>query len=344
MPEIPSRYYAYTKKSIRGPFAPRDITQLPGFSKNTLVCPENALGQWREAALENVFQSYFGASPGYSAPVKPEPPLNAAQTEGIALRSLLEKGIAKNAVLENEVRTLRREYNQEKKRFEEDTRKKDSEIKNLVEKLKRSNEAARGITQEHPSWETLYKTLKKRSEEKLFEATQALSEKIGEIIRLKNQMQSMFDNYETSKRKNSDDEAKKMSAIKEQLNDFKSQLEEKEMVVLAINDNISSLLGKNEGFQRIMLDERHDYEEQSKKFCEEIGTLRSELNWKNQETEKIRKELAETLNRLKEFEAVENIKTREQEELYGVLHSKIKILAGYFENLESRVKYIFKKA
>jgi chromosome segregation ATPase len=344
MPEIPSRYYAYTKKSIRGPFTSRDITQLPGFSKNTLVCPENALGQWREAAQENVFQNYFDALPDYGAPEKPKPPVSAAQTEGAALRSLLEKGIAKNAALENEVRTLRREYMQEKKRFEEDSSKKDSEIKNLVSKLKRSNEAASGISTEHPSWEMLYKTLKKRSEEKLFEATQALSEKTGEIIRLKNQMQSMVDNYEVSKRKNSDEETNKVSAVKEQLNNLTNQLEEKEMVVLTMNDNMSSLLGKNEEFQRIMLDERHDYEEQSKKFCEEIGALRSELTWKTQETVKIREELAETLNRLKEFEATENIKTREQEELYGILHSKIKILSGYFENLESRVKYIFKKA
>ncbi|HAF95569.1 MAG: hypothetical protein A2021_06355 [Elusimicrobia bacterium GWF2_52_66] len=344
MPEIPSRYYAYTKKSIRGPFTPRDITQLPGFSKNTLVCPENAIGQWREAALENVFHNYLDALPGPGAQTKPKPPLNAAQAEGAALRSLLEKGITKNAVLENEVRALRREHDHEKKRFEEESRKKDSEIKNLVEKLKRSNEAARGILPEHPSWETLYKTLKKRSEEKLFEATQALSERTGEIIRLKNQMQSIADSYGTYKRKNSEDEAKKISAIETQINELKSQLEEKEMIVLTLNDNMSSLLCKNEEFQRIMLDERHDYEEQSKKFCGEIGALRSELNWKNQETIKIREELAETLNRLKEFEAVEHIKTREQEELYGVLHSKIQILTGYFENLESRVKYIFKKA
>ena len=344
MPEIPSRYYAYTKKSILGPFAPHDIAQLSGFSKNILVCPENALGQWREAELENIFQSYFEVFPGSGAPVKPKPPLNTAQAEGIAVRSLLEKGIAKNASLENEVKTLRREHNQQKKNFEETARKKDSEIKILLDKLKRSNEAARGMAPEHPSWETLYKTLKKRAEEKLFAATQELSEKTGESIRLKNQMQAMVDNYETSKRKNSEAEAEKLSALEEEFDNLENQLEEKEMTVRTMTENMSSLLRKNEEFQRIMLDERRDYEEQSKKFCEEIGALRSELNWKKQEAVTIREELAGTLDRLKEFEMTECIKTREQQEIYGVIHSKVKILAGYFENLESRIKYIFKKA
>ena len=50
------------------------------------------------------------------------------------------------------------------------------------------------------------------------------------------------------------------------------------------------------------------------------------------------------MNRIKEFDAVDEIKTREQEELYGVLSSKLKLLSGYFENLEARVKYAFKKA
>ena len=50
------------------------------------------------------------------------------------------------------------------------------------------------------------------------------------------------------------------------------------------------------------------------------------------------------MNRTKEFEAVEEIKSREQEELYNVLSSKLKLLSGYFENLEARVKYVFRKA
>ncbi|HAH32341.1 MAG TPA: hypothetical protein DCL44_08510 [Elusimicrobia bacterium] len=345
MDNLAHRYYAYTRKTIRGPFAPCDIAQLPGFSKNTLICPENALGQWREAGQENTFQIYFTAVTGEPvSQAKPKPPLNAEQAESRATRSLLEKAITKNSDLESDVRTMRHEYLREKKHFDEESRKKDSEIKNLVEKLKRSVETARGMVIEHPSWETLYKTLKKRSEEKLFEATQALSEKTSEIIRLKNQMQSMVDNYETAKRKNSENDTKQMAAVEGQLKDLKNQLEEKEMVVLTLSDNITSLLGKNEEFQHIMLDERRDYEEQSKKFCEEIGELRSELNWKNHESRQISADLADTLRRLKEFEANENTKTMEQQELYAILHSKIKLLSGYFENLESRVKYAFKKA
>jgi len=344
MPKIPALYYAYTKKSIRGPFPPRDITQLPGFSKSTLVCPENAIGQWREAAVEDVFQSCFEAPQPPAPAPKVKAPFSIEQAEGLAIRSLLEKGIAKNADLENELRALRREYADEKKHFEDETRAKDAEIKSLVDKLKRSTEALHGISREHPSWEVLYKTLKKNSEEKLFAATQALSEKTGENDRLQKQLQELRDGHEAAKRRITQDEESKKSAIAAQIADLKSQLEEKEMVVLTLSDNMSSLLAKNEEFQRIMLDERRDYEAQSKKFCEEIGALRSELSWKNQESEKINQELGDTLRRLNELEAVESIKTRQQEELYGVIHSKLKILTGYFENLESRVKYIFTKA
>ena len=57
MPEPISRYFAFTKRSIKGPFYPKDLAQLPDFGRNTLVCPETALGQWREASLESAFQS-----------------------------------------------------------------------------------------------------------------------------------------------------------------------------------------------------------------------------------------------------------------------------------------------
>ena len=59
---------------------------------------------------------------------------------------------------------------------------------------------------------------------------------------------------------------------------------------------------------------------------------------------KIREELFSAVNKLKEFEAVDEIKSREQEELYDVLGAKLKLLSGYFENLEARVKYAFRKA
>jgi len=336
------RYYAYIKKSIRGPFYPKDAAALPGFSRSTLVCPESALGQWHEAALEPAFQALLDApSPGR---VKPRPPMTAAAAEETASRSLLEKAITKNSQLEHDVRDLRKDYHSEKHTFEEALKKKDVEIKALTEKLKRSIENGQAVRGEHPSWETLYKTLKKRSEEKLTEATQALAEKISEMAHLKERLQAAAEENSLALRRTEAACAEKISVYEKEAHELKSLAEEKEMLAKTFSDNIASLAGKNEEFQSIMFDERRDYEEQSRKFCEEIGRLRADLKWRDQEMGKVREELFDAVNRIKEFEAVDHIKTREQEELYGALSSKLKLLAGYFENLEAKVKYAFRKA
>jgi chromosome segregation ATPase len=276
--------------------------------------------------------------------VKPTPPMTVEAVEERASRSLLEKAISKNAALEGEVRELRKAYTAEKRGFEETLRRKENEAKALTEKLKRSIENAQNIKGEHPSWESLYKTLKKRSEEKLSEAMQALSEKGSDILRLREQLSAAAENSRADLRKSETAHAGKMAELEAELKEVKSQLEEKDMLARTLGDNISSLLGKNEEFQTIMLDERRDHEEQSKHFCEEIGRLRADLKWRDQELGKIREELFDAMNRIREFEAVGEIKSREQEELYGVLSSKLKLLSGYFENLEARVKFAFKKA
>jgi len=336
------RYYAYMKKAIRGPFTPREAAAQPGFNRSTLVCPEKALGQWREAAIEPAFQMMLELGP--QTPAKPKPPMTLAAAEETASRSLLEKAISKNASLEREVKDLRRSYNNEKRIFEETLKTKEGEIRALTEKLKRSIENAKNIRPEHPSWESLYKTLKKRSEDKLCEATQALSEKTSEIIHLKEQLHQAGLACSEGLRKAGLQRDQELENMEAQMRELRSQLEEKDMLARTYSDNIASLVGKNEEFQSIMLDERRDAEEQSRKFCEEIGRLHADLKWRDQEMSKIREELSEAMNRLKEFEAVDEIKSREQEELYGVLSSKLKLLSGYFENLEARVKFAFKKA
>lgn len=340
MTEPISRYFAFTKRSIKGPFYPKDLAQLPGFDRTTLVCPEAALGQWREAYLESAFQpllEYAGQSPA-----KPKPPLTHEAADDRAVRSLLEKAILKNSQLETEVKEMKRDYAREKRHFEEELNKKDIEIKALAERLKRTS-AAQAAQAEHPSWEHLYKTLKKRADEKLFEATQTVSEKSGEILRLRGQIQNMVDTYEDSKRGLMEKISKEHDKAEDELKNLRSELEEKEMVIKTMADSIQSVLGKNEEFQRIMLDERRDYEAQNTRFCEEIGKLKGEVKWKQQEFDRLNSELFEALNRIKEFESVSEIKTREQAEVYGVIQAKIGILSGYFENLESRLKYAFRK-
>ncbi|MHB0996592.1 MAG: hypothetical protein ACYC2I_09515, partial [Elusimicrobiales bacterium] len=194
------------------------------------------------------------------------------------------------------------------------------------------------------SWESLYKTLKKRSEEKLSEATQALSGKTSDIIHLKEQLHQAGEEAKAALLKAEGAHAEELERLQDQVRELKSQLEEKDLVTRTYSDNIAALVGKNEEFQSIMFDERRDAEEQSRRYCEEIGRLRADLKWRDQEMVKIREELFDAMNRIKEFEAVDDIKSREQEELYGVLSSKLKLLSGYFENLEARVKFAFKKA
>jgi chromosome segregation ATPase len=342
MTEQISRYYLYIKKSIRGPFYPKDAALQAGFSRNTLVCPEKALGQWHEAAFEPAFQALLLTPP--SAPVPPRPPATVEAVEERASRSLLEKAIAKNAALERDVKELRKSYHDEKRNFEETLKRKETEVRALTEKLKRSIENAQNIKGEHPSWETLYKTLKKRSEDKLSEAMQALAEKGSEIVRLREQQQAAAEAARAERAKLEREHGDSLAAVQAELRELKSQLEEREMVARSASDNIAALVGKSEEFQSIMLDERRDHEEQSAKFCEEIGRLRSDLKWRDQEIAKIREELFDAVKRIKEFETTDEIKSREQEELYGVLSSKMKLLSGYFENLEARLKYAFRKA
>lgn len=335
-----SRYFAFTKRNIKGPFYPKDIAQLPGFGRTTLICPESALGQWKEAYLDSAFQALLEAAP--QSPARPRPPLTPEAADERTIRVLLEKAILKNSQLEAEVKSMKREYSNEKRRFEDDLKKKDIEVKALADKLRRAStaQAAQG---EHPSWEHLYKTLKKRADDKFFEAAQSLSEKSEENLRLRGQIQNMVDTYESSKRNLLEKSGKERLETEAELKALRAELEESDMSVRAVTDSMQGVLGKTEEFQRIMLDERREHEEQNSVFCEEIGKLKGEVKWKQTEIDRLKADLSETLNKLKEFESTDNLKTREQEELYGVIHSKVRILSGYFENLESRLKYAFRK-
>ncbi|MFA6433531.1 MAG: hypothetical protein WCW52_02430 [Elusimicrobiales bacterium] len=335
------RYFAFTKRSIKGPFYPKDLAQLPDFGRNTLVCPEAALGQWREAYLESAFRPLleYAAAP----PARPGPALTPMAADDRAVRDLLEKAILKNSQLEAAVKEMKREYAREKKQFEETLKKKDTEIKTLTEGMKRAS-AARTAQKEHPSWETLYKVLKKRADEKFIEASQTISEKSEEVLRLRAQIRNMADAYEDSKRGLLEKTSGERDKSREELKTLTSELEEKEMAVRTLTDSMRSVLGKNEEFQRIMLDERRDYEAQNTRFCEEIGKLKGESKWKQQEIDRLNSELFEAQNKIKEFESVSEIKNREQEEVYGVIQAKIGLLYGYFENLESRLKYAFRKS
>ncbi|MDT8287200.1 MAG: hypothetical protein RQ748_08840 [Elusimicrobiales bacterium] len=334
------RYYAFIKKAIRGPLPARELSQAPGFSRHTLVCPESALGNWREACVEKDFQLFLDG-PAADRADRPRPPATHKEGDEKATRSLLEKSISANARLEEEVRKLRREYTEQKRSFEDRLKRKDGEIHELTEKLKRNIAHARN---EHPSWETLYKTLKKRADEKISEASQALAERSEEILRLRAKLQSQDEKNSRSAALAAEEAADREERLAREVRELKSHLEDKDMSVRTLQDNIASLAGKSEELQRIIFEERADYEQKVSGFCDEIGRLRTDVRFKEQELNQIRTDLFEALGKMKEMESLDVIRSREQEELYGAIRTRIKLLSGYFENLETRVRYAFRKA
>ncbi|HOI42434.1 MAG TPA: hypothetical protein PK523_05755, partial [Elusimicrobiales bacterium] len=222
-------------------------------------------------------------------------------------------------------------------------KRKDGEINDLAEKLKRNIAAVRARS-EHPSWETLYKTLKKRADEKLAEASQALAERSEEILRLRAKLQSAEQDRSAEAAKASDEAAGREESLAREIRELKSQSEDKDVTVRTLQDTIASLTARSEELQRIMFEERRDHEEKVSGFCDEIGRLRTDVKFKEQELNQLRADLFEALGKMKEMESLDVLRSREQEELYGAIRTRIRLLSGYFENLESRVRYAFRKA
>ena len=246
-----SKHYAYIKRSIRGPFYPKELAQIPGFNKNSLVCPEKALGQWSEAYLEPAFHIFL------TNPVSQNPARHISD-EVKALRPVLEKTLRKNLKFENEINNLKHQYSNEKRHFENELLKKNNDIKNLVEKLKRASANARANA-EHPSWETIYKTYKKRCEEKYSVTIQNLSQQTEEVSKLRIQIRDLSDEYADYKKDSEE-------ILNKKIKEFESEMEDKEVFSRNHHDAMESMLNKNEEFQNIMMDERRDYEIRSKNF------------------------------------------------------------------------------
>jgi len=333
------KYWAFIKKTIRGPFTAKEISQIPGFNEHTLICPENKLGQWKEAKYEENFIQLI-ESPHKEIHEKAEI-AKAKEMENAAIKKILEKAINKNAQLENEVRKIKKEYELQKKNFVQTIEKKDLEIKALTEKIKNLSSKL-NLSAEHPSWEMLYKELKRKSEKAIEELQKENAQRLEEINKTKNQMQNIINKYEEIKNITIEKHNNEIASLKNEITNLKNIIEEKEIIISTMEENLSSAINKANEFQKILIEERNEYENKSKAFCEEIGKLKADIKWKDEEIEKLRTELKEALIKLKEIESIDEIKTKEQDELFKIIHQKIKILTDYFENLESKLR--FKKA
>lgn len=94
------KYWVFQSNQVSGPFEPEDLTQLPGYSGETLVCPEGrkgtSMGDWQRASMVPELSvsilkagqlALAGKSSGGYASLPPEPTLK----DLAALGSLQEK-------------------------------------------------------------------------------------------------------------------------------------------------------------------------------------------------------------------------------------------------------------
>jgi len=169
------KYWVYLNNTVQGPFHPMRLPSLPGFKKNTLICPEYALGQWKEAEEEPSLKIRSVSDWAQSA-----------NEEYGSQRILLERAIENNYGLDEELKTLKIKHAEEIQSLTKQLQEKEAR---LMETLEKSGKRTSENIPEHPLWETLYKTLKNRLEGKIKHLSEQLGARDMEIMRLRRQAQ-----------------------------------------------------------------------------------------------------------------------------------------------------------
>ncbi|GAB4030607.1 MAG: hypothetical protein Fur0012_06790 [Elusimicrobiota bacterium] len=330
-----SKYWAYIRKNIVGPFEARKISEIPGFNQHTLVCPEKSLGQWRECSCEEDFSVYLQLRSVSNQAEKEM--VKKAVTENEAFKKILEQTLIRNRGFEKELENLSSQYRQARQEFEKSLKEKDETIKALKtaleEEKKKNLELSRA-----PSWERLYDELKHASEQKLAKLRAEKESYLNEIDSLKNRIQSTVNAYEASKNKITEKFLSEKNELLAENARLKAMLEEKETVTISLNENIRTLIAKNNEFHRMLTEEKAENEKRIYASIGEISKLKTDLSSANAENARLREEISQLSNKLKILDEAGSKKEQEQEEIFKIIHSKIKLLNAYFSGLENRLK------
>ncbi|MEW5951256.1 MAG: hypothetical protein AB1637_05130 [Elusimicrobiota bacterium] len=329
------RYWAYIRKNILGPFSASKISEIPGFGPHTLVSPENALGQWRECSLEDDFSIYLqikeASQSGEVQAVK------KALTENSAFRNILEQSLAKNKYFEKEIEKLAQSHEESKKNFENALKEKEETIKNLKAALEEEKKKNSDI-QKAPQWERLYAELKLSSERKSNSFKNEKEKYLNEIESLKNRIQSAVNAYEAYKNKINEKHLSEKIFLENEIAKLKNASEEKETAIASLKETIKTLVAKNNELHKILNEEKEEKEKKERAFTEEAANLKTELSFLKSENAKLKEKISALNEIVENFEKEGFQKEKEQEEIFKIIHSKIRLLNSYFSGIESRLK------
>ncbi len=328
-------YWAYIKKSIVGPFTPQKISEMPGFNSHTLICPQDALGQWKECSKEEDFSIPMQVKEASAHPGKEI--IKKAIAENEAFKNILEKTLEKNRIFENEIEKLKIQQKQTKEEFEISLKEKDETIKALRETLeeeKRKNEKF----SKAPSWERLYEELRISSKQQMEKVRIEKQAYINEIDSLKNKIQAALNAYETSKNKITEKFISEKNSLLAEISRLKAKSEDREEMLISMKENIKTLVAKNNELQKIIAEEKIDKDKQNSQRISEISNLNTELAMTKSENEKLKEELENLKEKMRILNEEGTKKDQEQEEIFKMIHSKIKLLNAYFSGVENKLK------
>ena len=289
MAENPRRYWVYVNKNIKGPYYPVELAALPGFGKASLICPENALGQWREALNE----------PGVRSTTLPsDQPDRASNLEAKALQSLLEKSMNKNYELEDELREMQVKYKSGIKDLSDAVKEKNEALNVLRDKLKKAEQLH---DLEHPSWETLYKTYKERMDGKLRHLAEQLGGKDAEMLSLRKQIIDIREKSSESETRLQQQQQNSLLGLTSLVDSLEAIKLEKEKENAALREKLRSVESKTVEMEKILICEKEASEMQLRDIAQEAGRLKSELAAKNEETASLRTELSRFSEKYREY-------------------------------------------
>lgn len=328
-------YWAYIKKNIVGPFTPQKISEIPGFNSHTLVCPQNALGQWRECAKEDDFSIPLQVKELSDNTEKDI--IKKAITENEAFKNILEKTLEKNEIFAREIENLRSQYRETKEELEKSLKQRDETIKVLrdaFEEEKRKNEKI----SKAPPWERLYEELKISSRQQIEKMRAEKQTYLNEIESLKNKIQAALNAYEASKNRISEKFISERNSLLAEIAKLKAKAEDREEMLISMKEDIRTLVAKNNELQKIISEEKIEKDRQNSAHIGEISRLKTELANTKSENEKLKEELENLKEKMRILNEEDSKKEQEQEEIFKTIHSKIKLLNSYFSGLENKLK------